>query len=206
MVARIPEEGQWFDIYTQGYLMTLANAIENSEIHRKMEALEDIKALYQNDELTGILNRRGFDKLMQERYALVASEGKHLGLASIDMDNLKTINDTYGHSEGDKALVLLANALKSVMKDEDFCARIGGDEFSAVIEVSSPDRCIKFKQEFQAAIDKANEEATDLPYKIGASVGICETSELEASSLLSCVRIADARMYSEKRERKAARI
>lgn len=205
IVAKMPEDGQWFDIYTQGYLMTLANAIENSEIHKKMEALEEIQALYQNDALTGILNRRGFDKKMQDRYALVASENKHLGLASIDMDNLKEINDTYGHSEGDKALILLANALKSVMKGGDFCARIGGDEFSAIIDITKPDRCTEFKKELQEAIEHININSMDLPYKIGASVGICQSNEHEASSLLSCVRIADSRMYSEKRERKAGR-
>lgn len=205
VATRMPEDEQWFDIYTQGYLMTLANAIENSEIHKKMEGLEEIQALYQNDALTGILNRRGFDKMMQDRYKEAMDEGKPIGLASIDMDNLKVINDTYGHSEGDKALILLANALKSVMKEGDFCARIGGDEFSAVINVTKPERCTEFKKEFQEAICYVNNSATDLPYKIGASVGICESTEVDATSLMSCVRIADARMYSEKHEKKAGR-
>ena len=203
IASRLPEDDKWFDIYTQGYLMTLANAIENSEIHNKMEALEEISALYQNDALTGILNRRGFDKKMHERFKLVASEGRHLGLASIDMDNLKVINDTYGHSEGDKALVVVANALSSVMKEGDFCARVGGDEFAAVIDITYPDRCTEFKKEFRKALAAAN--TPDSLYEIGASIGICETGEHEATTLLFCVREADARMYEDKRERKKGR-
>lgn len=203
MVARLPEDGQWFDIYTQGYLMTFANAIENSEVHRKMEALEEIRYLYQNDALTGILNRRGFDKKMQDRYAQAISESKHIGIASIDMDNLKVINDNFGHAEGDNALILLAKALNSVMKEGDFCARVGGDEFAAVINVTRADRCAEFKREFQEAIDYYGNKSENASYKIGASVGICESSEIEASSLMSCVRIADARMYSDKRDRKS---
>ena len=88
------------------------------------------------------------------------------------------------------------------MREGDFCARIGGDEFAAIIDVTKPERCAEFKQEFQAAINYFNANVNDMPYQIGASVGICESGEVDATSLLSCVRIADSRMYSEKRERK----
>lgn len=200
IASRMPKENAWFNIYTQGYLMTLANAIENSEIHNKMQDLEKIRTLYQNDALTGILNRRGFDKKMHERFKIVESEGKHIGIASIDMDNLKVINDTYGHSEGDKALVFVAKALSSVMKEGDFCARVGGDEFAAVINIAYPGRCTEFKQEFRKALTEVSNSST--LYNVGASIGICETSEHDATTLMSCVRIADARMYEDKREHK----
>lgn len=202
IVCDYPQTG-WFDVYTQGYLMTLANAIENGEVHKKMEHLESIRAIYQNDALTGILNRRGFDKMLQDRYIEARGDDVVLGIASIDMDNLKVVNDTYGHAEGDKALMVLAKALSSVMKENDFCARVGGDEFSAVVAVSYPGRCNEFKKEFNDAL--VRECRCELDYMIEASVGICETSEYGASSLVACIQLADKRMYEEKRSRKQPR-
>ncbi|MCQ2467642.1 MAG: GGDEF domain-containing protein [Clostridia bacterium] len=201
IVAEIPDEG-WFDIHTQGYLMTLANAIENGEIHKKMEHLETIKNIYHNDALTGLLNRRGFDKKLQETYALAQAENRIIGIASIDMDNLKTINDTMGHAEGDRALSILGRALNSVMQEGDFCGRIGGDEFAAVIDVSYPGRCRDFKKALNDALKQ--ECIGTVKYFVEASVGFCENTDPAANgSIVSCIQIADKRMYEEKRSRKA---
>lgn len=197
-VAEMPKD-RWFDIHTQGFLMTLANAIENGEIHKKMEHLETIKAIYHNDALTGIFNRRGMDKKLQELYSLSKSTGKIYGIASVDMDNLKTINDTMGHAEGDQALMAIARALKASMHEGDFCGRVGGDEFAAIIEVSYPGRCRDFKKEFLELLKIESPSK----YTVEASVGICETSEINASSLVACIQLADSRMYEEKREKKS---
>lgn len=202
VVTTIPEE-KWFDIYTQGYLMSLANAIHNCDIQSQMEKLEVIKDIYQKDALTGILNRRGFDKLFQESFAKAKIERKNIALASIDMDNLKVINDNFGHSEGDKALIILANALSSVLKTEEFCARVGGDEFAAVLNAECPERVSDFKNDFANAL-KRESEVTGR-YLVGASVGICESTEKPALSLVACVQTADRRMYEDKRSRKAGR-
>lgn len=199
LAAKMPEN-EWFDIHTQGYLMTLANAIENGEIHKKMEHLETIRAIYQNDALTGLLNRRGFDKALQDMYSKSLSDGTTLGIASIDMDNLKTINDTYGHGEGDNALTTLARCIKSSMHEGDVCGRIGGDEFAAIINVSYPGRCRDFKRDLTDAL--RNEHTPGARFMVEASVGICETTENEATSLIQCIQLADKRMYEEKRAKK----
>lgn len=199
MVTDLPKY-DWFDIYTQGYLITLANAIENSVVHEQMEHLEEIRSLYQKDPLTGIYNRRGFDKLLQDCYSDFKQNNSVFALASIDMDNLKTINDTFGHAEGDRALTALANALKASMKEGDFCARIGGDEFSAVIITQTPDRVSEFKAEFTSALRRESAKIPD--YSVDASVGICLITESAAASLIACVQTADKRMYEEKRSRK----
>lgn len=199
MVAEIPSDG-WFDIFTQGYLMMLSNAIQNGEVQRQMQQLEAIRAVYQKDSLTGILNRRGFDKLLQDKYAMYKKKGTNFALFSIDMDNLKVINDTYGHAKGDEALQTVAKALSSVMKEGDFCARVGGDEFSAVINVSYQGRCQEFKNELNMELKR--ESAGILDYNVEASVGFCDISEQPGTTLVSCVQIADARMYEEKRSKK----
>ncbi len=198
--AKLPSD-KWFDIYTQGYMMTLANAIANSEIHKKLENFEVIKAIYQNDALTGLLNRRGFDKRLKEMYASAITGGTPIGIVSVDMDNLKTINDTMGHAEGDRALITLANAIESVVEEGEICARIGGDEFAAAIILSTPDRGDIFKTKLLEALKK--ESARSCDYLVTSSVGICFSNESEATSLVSCVQIADERMYEEKKTHKS---
>ena len=199
MVSVLPDE-PWFDIYTQGFLMTLANAIENSYVHNQMQHLEEIRSLYHKDPLTGIFNRRGFDKLLQESIASARLNGTNFGVVSIDMDNLKTINDNFGHAEGDRAITTLANALSHVMKTGDFCARIGGDEFSAFLILSDSGRAKEFQEEFVKTLKK--ESASIKDYNVEASIGMCEMAEDPTASLISCIQIADMRMYEAKRAKK----
>lgn len=202
MVAAQPTS-EWFDLYTQAYLMMLANAIENGAVHNQMAHLEEIRSLYQKDPLTGIYNRRGFDKLLQERYAKAKQDNSNFAIASIDMDNLKMINDSFGHSAGDVAITTLATALNHVMRDNDFCARVGGDEFSAVINITEPGRSLAFREEFLEAL--RTESAKIKKYDVDASIGICEYAENPNGSLIACIQKADRRMYSEKKARKKGR-
>jgi len=194
---------KWYDIYTQGYLMTLANAIHNCDVHRRIEKLEVIKSIYQKDALTGIYNRRGFDKLFQKKFFEAKANGDNIGIVSIDMDNLKFINDTYGHAEGDRALIALANALSSVLNAGDFCARTGGDEFAAVFNINYPERCNEFTIDFLEALKRESLNIEE--YDVEASIGICESIEPVATSLATSIQVADKRMYDNKKSRKAQR-
>ena len=97
------------------------------EVKAKNEKKLRVKAEY--DGLTGILNRRAFDNICQNS----AEEKWPIVLLLIDMDNFKHINDTYGHAGGDTALKELARILKSTFRKSDYVARIGGDEFAAVL-------------------------------------------------------------------------
>lgn len=204
LATSIPENG-WFDVFAQAYLMTLDNAIANGDAHSRIEQLEEIRALYQKDALTGIYNRRGFDKLLRDRFALARLHKENIGIVSIDMDSLKEINDGLGHAYGDKAIKGLAEALESVMHEDEFCARIGGDEFAAVISRGDdPDASEKeFRSEFFAAIEDKNKEISE--FDLEASVGIFATAEAGDSTLAACIQQADMRMYSEKRTKKVPR-
>lgn len=199
-VAEVPEN-DWCDIYTQAYMLNLASAIENAMVQTELSSFEEIKALYQKDSLTGIYNRRGFDKFARELYAKSLEEGFHLSVCSIDMDGLKFINDHYGHSEGDKAIKKLAEVLQKSLHEGEICARVGGDEFSAILFTDQADREAEFLQMLQSAIDEVNEDNS--LYKIGASVGISNTKVNEGATLVTCAQHADMFMYQNKRARKA---
>ena len=138
--------------------------------------------------------------MLQERYAIANKEGKTIGIASIDMDNLKIINDTYGHAKGDEALIILARSLCSVLKEDEFCARVGGDEFAAVINISSGDRCTEFRNDLMEALYNSGFVGDEC--HVDASIGICMNTDKDASSVFACLQIADERMYDEKKNKK----
>ena len=199
IVTDMPK-GEWFDIYTQAYVISLANAIENCNVHRRLEKLEEIRALYQKDSLTGLYNRRGFDKILRERFMSTKNTNENFGIVSIDMDNLKVINDSYGHASGDVALKALADVLSDIIDEGECAARIGGDEFSAIISIKDSNSTEQFKERLQKGIDEYN--ACGRGCQLGASIGICEVLENESATLIDCLKIADMRMYEDKKARK----
>lgn len=199
MVTDMPK-GEWFDIYTQAYVISLANAIENCNTHRRLEKLEEIRALYQKDSLTGLYNRRGFDKILRDMFLSDKEIGENYGIVSIDMDNLKVINDSQGHASGDVALKALAKIISSIINEGESAARIGGDEFSAIICIKDSNTANRFKERLQKGIDEYNANNKDCT--LGASVGICELHENKDATLFDCIKIADMRMYEDKRAKK----
>lgn len=97
---------------------------------KKIKKLE--KAIY-IDELTGLYNRRFFNLKLSEECKLNGQNGKPLSLLAIDIDYFKKYNDTYGHQKGDDCLTLVAQALKSSIRETDFVCRIGGEEFCVIL-------------------------------------------------------------------------
>jgi diguanylate cyclase (GGDEF)-like protein len=85
------------------------------------------------DDLTGLLNRRGWRLAADRELARAAREGTSVGLLLLDLDNLKEINDTRGHDEGDRVLVETAERMRSALRAGDVLARLGGDEFGALL-------------------------------------------------------------------------
>lgn len=114
------------------------------------------------------------------------------------MDNLKLINDTYGHMEGDFAITTVAEVLKSCTGDDGICARIGGDEF-AVILISDD---TSFHENFNDLVETtlANKTANiEKPYPLHVSLGRCTTVLEESEDMNEYIRTADERMYEAKR-------
>jgi diguanylate cyclase (GGDEF)-like protein len=103
---------------------------------RRLEELQH--ALSITDELTGLHNRRGFFTLAQQQMKVSERSGGALLLFFVDLDDLKHINDTFGHLEGDKALIEVSNVLRDTFRESDIIGRIGGDEF-AVLAIETSD-------------------------------------------------------------------
>ena len=149
------------------------------------------------DELTGVLNRRGYYEFGQRTLDII-QEMEHAGIVFFaDMDNLKKINDGYGHDAGDEAIKLLADIFKSVFRNNDVIGRLGGDEFGIV----APGMVIEHVPLIRKKIDetcKKESKRLKLPYTLSVSVGY---ASLEKSSLLKqLMSEADEMLYKEKRK------
>ncbi|MBP6960359.1 MAG: diguanylate cyclase, partial [Thermotogae bacterium] len=98
----------------------------------RFRLMQEMKRLSLKDDLTGLLNRRGFQILGDQLIKTAQRTRKQLFVAFSDLDGLKAINDEYGHDDGDRALVLMGQVLRKVLRDSDLVARWGGDEFVAM--------------------------------------------------------------------------
>lgn len=112
--------------------LTIPKNISNEEIYQKKE-IEELKDISQTDQLTKVLNRYGLLKKAQ-KIIEKSDPLKRIGLAFIDIDNLKQINDTYGHIAGDESIKSIVKIVKETIRSRDLFARIGGDEFLVMVE------------------------------------------------------------------------
>lgn len=200
-VVIVFNEDRWPDTFLQAYLMILANIIEDAEMHREVMGLEEIKKIYLLDPLTGIYNRRGYESKLRELHEKTEESNGYLSIVSIDMDGLKYINDNFGHAEGDEALIHLAKVLQGLVKEDEICARIGGDEFVALLVSDTRDRHLEFPNLFNRAMAEENARLAK-PYSLSASYGICCISEEKGLSLMAGIQAADKRMYIQKKNKK----
>lgn len=165
--------------------------------HRGEEALLALSLI---DELTGLYNRRRFFVLAEQYIKLSVRTKKRLLLLFIDMDNLKWINDHYGHNEGDHVLIGLTNILKKTFRESDIIARIGGDEFVVLSESTDKKGEIVMTRLHENIRDYNAKVSQD--YKLSISVGAAQFDPeypISADELLSK---ADALMYVQKQKRR----
>jgi diguanylate cyclase (GGDEF)-like protein len=162
----------------------------------------DVSAM-QRDPLTGLANRAMFDAQLSLALSLARESGRRTGIIILDMNNLKAINDNYGHSAGDEALKMLAAELKSEAGSDYVVTRIGGDEFGVVLPVSYDTLSARrLRSQFGAGINCSIGSA-QRSILVTASVGIAIYPDDGATSG-DLFRAADKSMYAHKRSISAA--
>jgi len=166
------------------------------------ELLSKIQTLSITDELTGLLNRRGFFQLVYSRIQYLSRNKEIIPIVMfMDMDGLKFINDTYGHNEGDVAISAFAKILRESLREEDIIGRVGGDEFVVFSSVKSKEIGEHVVNRIRANIDEYNSSKLH-PYNVAGSIGSvildAATRECFEAAMLS----ADNVLYEEKMEKK----
>lgn len=173
------------------------------EIGRREQAEAALRSQTLTDPLTGLYNRRGFMALASQHLQL--ARRKHTGswLVMADVDYLKPINDTFGHAEGDRALIQAGTLLKQIFRESDIVARIGGDEFAvvAIEDSEQSDRAISVR--LQEKLDDYNRYSGQ-HYQLGLSVGAVRMDPAENATIEQLMNRADAVLYEKKRERSPA--
>ncbi len=150
------------------------------------------------DELTGLYNRRGLLVLGQQQINIGRRINKQVLLIFFDLDDLKQINDTFGHAAGDRALVDTATILKRAFRETDTISRIGGDEFVVLATINDESDKSVLTSRFYKAVENHNSNH-QRGYKLSLSVGTAICAPHQPVSITELMRLADESMYSTKR-------
>jgi diguanylate cyclase (GGDEF)-like protein len=169
--------------------------------HMLME--RELRHLALTDDLTCLYNRRGFFAAATQQLKVARRNEETVLLLYCDVDNLKTINDGFGHREGDLALVRTADALEEAFRDADVLARLGGDEFAVLASEASPQDQEMIVNRLKGSLKKASQGESR--YRLSLSIGAAWFDPQRAVSLGQLMEAADRAMYREKRNRRRFR-
>lgn len=176
---------------------TVAVTVISKDITERKEMEEKLHSLSLTDELTGLYNRRGFFVLVEQLLKLSKRQKRGVFLLYADLDNLKGINDTFGHQEGDLALIDIANILEAMYRESDIIARIGGDEFVVIPVGSSGDSIERIALRLEENL-KNHIAKKERMYKLSISFGISHYDPESPCSIDELVVMAEKLMYRQK--------
>lgn len=178
-------------------MQQLKNNIE--EIKEKNQILDEIS---KSDELTQIYNRRGFLTMVQRKISSASNWGRKAFVIYADMNNLKIINDRFGHEEGDYSLKLIAEILKESFDEKSIIGRFGGDEFVA-FTYATDEKTPKTIRKKISQITKEKNEGNGKPYYVSMSVGVCDLKCGTDVELKDLMDKADVDLYIEKKHKRS---
>ncbi len=156
---------------------------------------EDLTNLMNTDKLTGLLNRRAYEEILEKYVAQYKKDKTDFAIILVDINKFKKINDFYGHKIGDVVLQAVSEQIKAVTYNNSVAFRIGGDEFALLHQFNSKSEIESIRQELNLKISKIKHIGkTDL--KVGVAIGVAYYSEVKDSAAL--YELVDRRMYDDK--------
>ncbi|NKB36649.1 MAG: diguanylate cyclase [Gammaproteobacteria bacterium] len=189
----IDQEPRSFDKSDLEALVDLASMVES-----EIAAMQ----LATSDELTGILNRRGFMQIARHSLDLCKREKTPASLIFIDIDNFKPVNDEFGHAEGDRILKVFAEELNGQCRKSDTLARLGGDEFVVLLFNISRDSANEYISRFTHTLEKINADAKR-GYDIHFSYGIVNLDLEKHDTIEALLSDGDKLMYEMKQSKQS---
>ena len=164
----------------------------------KQRQMED-RLAYQakHDFLTGLINRREFERLLAEALHTAAGEDRQHALCYLDLDHFKVINDTCGHVAGDELLVQLSALLRATVRGDDLLARLGGDEFAVLLYDCPLDEAVNKARALRDAVQDFRFVWQQRTFDVGFGIGVVAVSK-ESGSSMELLRAADSACYAAK--------
>lgn len=170
----------------------------NNEILERTETEQKLKLYATTDIMTGLANRVTCIDTLKTQLAMAQINNSHLTVCFIDIDNLKVINDEFGHPVGDDLIINISDILKSRIRQTDTIGRIGGDEFLIVFPQCTQQEAELLWQRVEEAIQEFN-QTTNKPYRISLSHGFAEYRPGDDITAQTLIEKADSKMYQVKR-------
>src|ERR1700730_13367941 len=155
-----------------------------------------LRSMALTDDLTNLYNRRGFLRVGTRLLSAVSRDNRGALLFYIDVDDLKSINDSAGHAAGDSLLIRAAQVLRAVFRDSDVIGRLGGDEFAALAPATEPNGSNLILHRLQDAVAADNRSRAEST--LTRSVGLAQFNPRKQSSISDLLRKADMAMYENK--------
>ena len=159
---------------------------------------EQMKAIAVRDQLTGLLNRRGFGEQAARAYSTARRTGRSLSVIMSDIDRFKIINDELGHAAGDEALCHVSRLFEEDRRAEDILARMGGEEFALVLPGTDITESLRIANELCHSLETAALEFAGRPIAMTASFGVATISDKD-TCLTDLIIRADKALYKSKR-------
>lgn len=183
------------------YVKKIANSLEQLRIHRiENLTISKLEDLYETDSMTGLYNRFGYKKRISELVERYENSDDSIVVQFFDMDELKMINDAFGHDAGNKAIMIVTECMKQVYKG-DFLIRYGGDEFIA-LGVNHTDATMKLRNRQFKEMLVAEAKKQNFRFPISVSIGYHIAKHPEKANAEMWINCADKAMYKEKEKRK----
>jgi diguanylate cyclase (GGDEF)-like protein/PAS domain S-box-containing protein len=175
--------------------------LANEKLRSHLTEIEDLHVILReqalHDPLTGLYNRRYMEDALRKEHGRAAREGYPIGVALLDMDELKTINDTYGHALGDKALIILSEKLRELTRFEDIICRYGGDEFLVILYNTSLENAFKRVEEWRRVVEETPLPFNDQTLQITFTAGVA-AYPMHGKDLEEVLHVADDALYHAK--------
>jgi diguanylate cyclase (GGDEF)-like protein len=171
--------------------LTVQNRTE--ELEQKNKELDQMAHI---DPLTQTFNRRSFDDAVLQKVEQHRQNQTPFHIALCDIDNFKTINDTYGHSFGDLVLASLSEAIKTELRDEDFLARWGGEEFIIILQESDKQRCTLALERIHLTVEQLALATETSTVAVTITIGVTEYNG--SKNLKDVINDSDEALYKGK--------
>lgn len=167
------------------------------DVSERVEMLAMVHHHALHDDLTGLVNRREFERRLNELFESAKTRHTQHALLYLDLDLFKVVNDTYGHMAGDELLRQLAVLAREQIRRQDTFARLGGDEFGVLLENCQMDQALDIAEKLRQTISVFRFQWNEQSFEISASIGACAI-EMKSESPASILSNADAACYVAK--------
>ncbi len=198
VLSRYSAESDADSAQSNAELMAMRGRLEELESESKTarKQMEQQRCLAMTDSLTSLPNRRALDERMEHEFAQWQRYKSHLSVALMDIDFFKKVNDTHGHAGGDQALMLIGNIISNRVRQVDFAARFGGEEFAILMSSTTIEQAARLLEHLRRFIEECGFNYQGQHVRITMSIGLTEARAGDDPN--SALERADAALYKAK--------